>query len=133
MLEKYKKDIKLVFKNFPLPMHPFARPAAAAALAANRQGKFWEFHHKLFAMQNSLSDETIRKIAQDLNLNMEQFSKDMNDPILQGTIIRDMNEGQQAEVPGTPTLFINGKLMQLRSMQEIEATIDGELKKKHKE
>ncbi len=133
MLEKYKKNIKLVFKNFPLPMHPFARPAAAAALAANRQGKFWEFHHKLFAMQNSLSDETIRKIAQDLNLNMEQFSKDMNDPILQGTVIRDMNEGQQAEVRGTPMLFINGKLLQVRSLPDLEATIDRELKKKNKE
>ncbi len=121
-----------MFKNFPLPMHPFARQAALAALAANKQGKFWEFHHKLFAMQNSLSEETISKIAQDLNLDMDAFKRDMNDPVIQGTVIRDMNEGQQAEVPGTPTLFINGKLVQLRSVQEIEQTIEKEIKKKNK-
>lgn len=130
MLEKYKKDIKIVFKNFPLQMHPFADKAAMAALAANRQGKFWEFHHKLFESQSSLSDATIQNIAKDLKLNMDTFNRDMNDPALQGLINRDMNEGARAEVRGTPTLFINGKIMQVRSFPELEQTIEAELKKK---
>jgi protein-disulfide isomerase len=133
LLGKYKNDIKLVFKNFPLPMHPFARPAAAAAQAALRQGKFREFHHKLFEMQNSLSEETIRKIAQELKLNMETFERDRNDPAIQSIIARDMNEGQKAEIPGTPTLFVNGKLVQLRSLQDIDIAIEAELKKKNKQ
>jgi protein-disulfide isomerase len=130
LLEKYKKDIKIVFKNFPLQMHPFADKAAMAALAANRQGKFWEFHHKLFESQNSLSDATIQNIAKDLKLNMDTFNRDLNDPALQGLINRDMNEGARAEVRGTPTLFINGKIMQVRSFPELEQTIETELKKK---
>jgi protein-disulfide isomerase len=130
LLEKYKKDIKIVFKNFPLQMHPFADKAAMAALAANRQGKFWEFHHKLFESQSSLSDATIQNIAKDLKLNMDTFNRDLNDPALQGLINRDMNEGARAEVRGTPTLFINGKIMQVRSLPELEQTIETELKKK---
>jgi protein-disulfide isomerase len=130
LLEKYKKDIKIVFKNFPLQMHPFADKAAMAALAANRQGKFWEFHHKLFESQSSLSDATIQNIAKDLKLNMDTFNRDLNDPALQGLINRDMNEGARAEVRGTPTLFINGKIMQVRSFPELEQTIETELKKK---
>ncbi len=130
MLEKYKNEIKLVFKNFPLPMHPFARKAAAAALAADRQGKFWEFNHKLFEASGSLSDEKIQSIARELKLNMETFNRDVNDTAIQNMINRDMNEGSQAEVPGTPTMFINGKLVQLRSLQEINQAIDAELKKK---
>ena len=130
MLEKYPKDLKAVLKNYPLPMHPFARKAAAAALAANRQGKFWEMSHKLFEAGNGLSDENIQEIAKELKLKMEAFNKDMNDPAVQGIINRDMNEGSQAEVPGTPTLFINGKLLQFRSGQEIDQAIENEIAKK---
>lgn len=111
-------------------MHPFARKAAAAALAADRQGKFWEFNHKLFEASGSLSDEKIQSIARELKLNMETFNRDVNDTAIQNMINRDMNEGSQAEVPGTPTMFINGKLVQLRSLQEINQAIDAELKKK---
>lgn len=130
MLEKYKKEIKIVFKNYPLPMHQFAGAAATAAMAAHRQGKFWEFHHKLFESSSSLSNEKIQSIARDLKLNMETFNRDLKDPAIQSLISRDMNEGSTAEVPGTPTIFINGKLVQLRNLSEIDQTINAELKKK---
>lgn len=130
MLEKYKKAVKLVFKNFPLPMHPFARKAAIASLAAFRQEKFSEFHRKLFESQSRLNDETIQNIAKDLKLNLDKFNVDMNDPALQSIINRDMDEGRAADIPGTPTLFVNGKLVQLQSLQDIEQAIDTELKKK---
>ncbi len=111
-------------------MHPFARKAAQAALAANRQGKFWEMSHKLFESGNALSDEKIQEIARELKLNMETFNRDMNDTSVQAIILRDMNEGGQAEIQGTPSLFVNGKLTQLRSPQEIEQTIESEMKAK---
>jgi protein-disulfide isomerase len=130
LLEKYPKEIKLVFKNFPLQMHTFARKAATAAMAANRQGKFWEFHHKLFDASSGLNDEKIQDIAKELKLNIDTFNRDMNDPAVQSLISRDMNEGSQAEVPGTPTIFINGKILKLRSLQDIDSSIDAELKKK---
>ncbi len=115
-------------------MHPFARKAAIAALAANRQGKFQEFNDKLFEASGALSDDKIQAIAKDLNLNMDAFNRDMNDSAIQGIILRDMNEGEQAEVGGTPTVFINGKLLRLRSLQvqEFEEAIDAELKNKKK-
>lgn len=119
-----------MFKNFPLPMHPFARKAATAAMAAYRQGKFSAFHRKLFESQSRLSDETIQNIAKDLKLNLDTFNRDMNDPAIQSIITRDVNEGRAAEVPGTPTLFVNGKLVQLQSLQDIDQAIDAELKKK---
>jgi protein-disulfide isomerase len=129
LLEKYKKDVKLVFKNFPLPMHPFARKAATAALAAHRQGKFSEFHRKLFESQNRLNDETIQNIAKDLKLDLDAFNRDMNDPAIQSIISRDMKEGNGADIPGTPTLFVNGKLVQLQSLQDLDQAIVAELKK----
>jgi protein-disulfide isomerase len=131
VLEKYPKDLKVVFKNFPLPMHAFSRKAAAAALAAFRQGKFREFHIKLFESSNTLSDEKIQAIAKEMKLNMKTFNRDMNDPAIQSIIYRDMNEGEQAEVRGTPTMFINGKLLRIRSLQaqEIDDAIEAELKK----
>ncbi len=111
-------------------MHPFARKAATAALAAYRQGKFREFHHKLFEASAGLNDDKIREIAVGLNLNMDTFNRDMNDPAVQSLINRDMNEGSKAEIPGTPTLFIDGKLLKLRSLQDLDQTIEAELKRK---
>jgi len=61
---------------------------------------------------------------------MDAFNRDMNDPAIQNIISRDVNEGRAAEVPGTPTIFVNGKLVQLRSLQELDQAIDVELKKK---
>ncbi len=77
-----------------------------------------------------MNDEAIQNIAKDLKLNMDAFNRDLNDPAIQDTINRDVNEGRLAEVPGTPTIFVNGKLVQLRSLQDIDRVIDDELKKK---
>ena len=60
--------MKLVFKNFPLRNHKFARPAAIAALAANKQGKFWELHDQLYKNYNKLNEQKIREIAQQVGL-----------------------------------------------------------------
>ena len=130
MLGKHAKQLKLVIKNYPLPMHQHARRAATAALAANRQGKFPEFSHKLFEASNSLSSDKIQEIAKGLGLNMETFNKDLNDPAIQSIINRDMKEGEQAEVQGTPTVFVNGKLVQLRSLQDVDQAIEMEIQKK---
>jgi len=130
VLEKYPNDVKLVVKHFPLPMHNYARKAAVAALAAGRQGKWWEIHEKLFANQNALSDAKVEAIAGELGLNMEQFNKDLKDPAISSLIDRDMNNGRQANVQGTPTIFVNGRLLNQRSLQGFQQAIDGELKKK---
>ncbi len=129
MLEKYPNDVKLVVKHFPLPMHNYARKAAIAALAAGKQGKFWNMHEKLFANQRDLNDSKVEAIAQEIGLNMEQFNKDLKDPAIASLIDRDMNNGRQASVQGTPTIFINGKLfVNQRSLQGFQQVIEAKLK-----
>jgi len=130
VLEKYPNDVKLVVKHFPLQMRGYARKAAIAALAAGKQGKFWEIHEKLFANQKDLSDAKVEAIAGELGLNMEQFNKDLKDPTIGSLIDRDMNNGRQINVQGTPTIFVNGKLLNQRSLPGLQQVIEPELKKK---
>ena len=130
VLEKYPKQVKLVFKNFPLVRnHKFAMPAAIAALAAEKQGKFWEFHDLLFKDYSHLNEEKIKEIAQQLKLNMEKFEKDRKDPQIMAMINRDLAEGNQVGVRGTPTVFINGRLLRNRSMAGFQELIEKALKK----
>ena len=130
MLEKYPDNVKLVFKDFPLRNHKFARKAAAAALAAERQGKFWEYHDKLFKNHNKLNDKKIEELAQDLGLDGEQFQKDLKDPKIQARINQDLQDGKKAGVRGTPTLFINGRRLKQRSLQGFSMAVEKELAKK---
>jgi protein-disulfide isomerase len=133
VLDKYPKKVKLVFKNFPLTsIHPFAYKAAVAALAADTQRKFWQFHDKLFANQRSLNDAQIQEIARELNLDLEQFNSAMKDPAIQKVIARDIEEGRQAAVDGVPAVFVNGRLPKESSIQGIEALIEAVLKKEKK-
>jgi protein-disulfide isomerase len=128
VLGKYPKDVKLVIKHFPI--HSFARKAAIAALAAGKQGKFWEIHEKLFANQKELSDAKVETIAQELGLNMGQFKQDLKDPSIASLIDRDFNDGLRANIRGTPTIFVNGKLLSKESLSGFQQAIEAELRKK---
>ena len=129
MLGKYPKEVKLVFKNFPLSKHKFAMKAATAALAAKAQGRFWEFHDELFENHRTLNDAKIQDIAKELGLDLERFKKDMKDPAIQKLIIRDVKNGREAGVRSIPTVFINGKLLRNRRLQGFQRMIDAELKR----
>ena len=102
-------------------------PAAIAALAANKQGKFWELHDQLYENYNRLSDQKIREIAQQVGLDMEKFDKDMKDPELKALVERDFQEGAEAGVRGIPTIFVNGRQLKNRSFQGFQAAIEKEL------
>ena len=131
MLEQYPNDVKLVFKNFRLArIHKYAMNAAVAAMAANRQGKFWEFHAELFKNYNRLNDEVIDEIAQSVGLDMDQFKKDMQDPAIFAMVQRDLKDGVEAGVRGTPTIFVNGRILQQRSMAGFKEIIEEELARK---
>ena len=129
VLEKNPESVKIVFKHFPLRNHRFAMPAAIAALAAERQGKFWEFHDLLFKDYNHLNTQKIKEIAQKLNLDMVKFDQDQKDPGISAIINRDSAEGNRIGVRGTPTVFINGRLLRNRNMAGFQAMIDNTLKK----
>jgi protein-disulfide isomerase len=129
VLEKYPNQVKLVYKNFPLRNHTFAMQAAIAALAAEKQGKFWEFHDLLFKNYNHLNEQKVKEIAQQLNLDMEKFEKDRKDPQIRAMINKDLAEGNRVGVRGTPTIFINGRLLRNRSMGGFQESIEKALKK----
>ena len=130
ILKDNPDTVKLVFKNMPLTrIHPFADPAARAALAAHEQGKFWEFHDKLFATAK-LSEQEIEKIAVSLSLDIEKWKAAMDSAPIHEQIFKDMQDAGKAGVTGTPTIFVNGKLLKSRSIQAFQGIIDQEVSKK---
>lgn len=130
VMQAYPKDLKFVYKEFPLPMHPNAMPASKAAIAAQRQGKYWEMHDKMFANQHALQPDDLKKYAQEIGLDVAKFEQDMNSPEVQAQINDDMQLARQSGVSGTPTLFLNGKRIQNRSFEGIKAMVDEALQKK---
>lgn len=128
MLEKYPQKARLVFKNFPLNNHKLAQPAATAALAAGKQGKFWEYHDRVFENYNKLNEGLLEQFAQELNLDMERFRNERLNPEITSLINRDLREGSRIGVRGTPTIFVNGKRLGQRSIQAFSAAIENELK-----
>jgi protein-disulfide isomerase len=129
VFEKNSDTVTIVFKNFPLRSHKYATTAAVAALAAGRQGKFWEFHDELFKIYKQINENKIIEIAQQIGLDMNQFNQDINDPAIRTTIQKDYQEGIKVGVRGVPAVFINGKQFRGRSIDDYQAVIDEILKK----
>jgi protein-disulfide isomerase len=128
ILDAYPKDVQFVFKNYPLPFHPNAMPAAKAAVAAGKQGKFFEMHDLLFANQRTLTPENYEKWAKELGLDVEKFKKDMEAPEVAAQITNEMKEAGEVGVRGTPSFFIDGKQPAGRSFELYKSIIDENLK-----
>jgi protein-disulfide isomerase len=117
-LKKFEKDLKVVFKQYPMSnIHRNAMIAAQAAEAAGKQFKFWEMYELLFARQNewvNVPDAMtfFLKYAAELHLDVERFRQDMMDGEIRNKIFRDLLEGQVAQVRSVPSFFLNGKMMQ---------------------
>lgn len=129
MLERYPQDVKIVVKHYPLNSHRFAFPAAMGAMAAKNQGKFWEFHSALLKNHNALSTEKILSIAKELGLDMARYAGDSRSPANRTYILEDMSDARKAGVRGTPTVFLNGKAINSRSLPSIFSIIAKELEK----
>ena len=129
VLETYPGKVKIVFKNFPLRNHKNAMNAAAAALAADRQGKFWEFHDLLFKNYQNLNDKMIVDTAVMLKLDQGAYEKTKTSPEVQNQIRKDIADAQKAGVQGTPVVFINGRMLRERTLNGFKEIIDAELKK----
>jgi protein-disulfide isomerase len=120
--EKYKTDVRIVFVNLPLSFHANARPAAVAAFAAGRQGKYWEMHDKLFANAKELTAGNFTKWAAELGLDATQFAKDLADPALMRQVDEDTAIANGLGISGTPGFFING--VRLSGAQPIEKFVE---------
>ncbi|MBO7414170.1 MAG: thioredoxin domain-containing protein [Fibrobacter sp.] len=108
--EKYPDKIKFVYKHFPLSFHANAQAAAAASIAAHKQGKFWEFRYALAPHSRELSDSMYVAVAKEVGLDVEKFKKDMVlDSAMMARIDKDFQLGVKVGVQGTPNFYINGK------------------------
>jgi protein-disulfide isomerase len=129
VLKAYPTQVKLIFKQFPLDTHSQAALAAAGALAAHKQGKFWPLHDALFAQKGKLSREIILKLAADLGLDMKRFTADMNSPETRKAVDKDRDDGETAGVDSTPTLFVGGRHYNgALTLAALKPILDGELK-----
>ena len=104
----YGDKVQIRFRNLPLSFHKRAKPAAKAALAAHKQGKFWEMHDKLFANQKALEDADFEKYAKELRLNVTQFKSDLASSEIDAMVSKDSAAAAKYGARGTPTLFVNG-------------------------
>lgn len=133
VLKAYPTNVNFVMKQFPLrQIHPNADPAARAALAAGKQGKFWEMHDELYKNNSNLIPETIRSIAEKLGLNMKKFEEDQNSDAVKKQVDEELALGSKVDVRGTPSFFVNGKIAQNRTVDGFKAQIDSELAAKGK-
>ena len=106
---EFKPKTRFVFKNYPLPSHEHADPAARASVAAQNQGKFWEMHDQLFTHQETLTNQDIEGFAKKLGLDMEKFKTDWNSNETKDKVAKDKEAGAKAGITGTPSIFINGR------------------------
>ncbi len=131
VMSTYGDKVRLVFRDYPLPMHPLARPAAEAANCANAQGKFWEYHAKLFANQSALADDKLKEYAKDLGLDTGKFEQCLAAKPYKAAIDKDIEDGSKVGVNGTPAFFINGRMLSgAQPFDKFKEVIDDELNAK---
>ncbi|MGD8376064.1 MAG: thioredoxin domain-containing protein [Acidobacteriota bacterium] len=123
VLAAYPDQVRLVFKHFPLAIHPAARRAAIAAEAAREQGKFWEMYDLLFQNPASLERADLVAHAASLGLDVARFEKDLDSAELAARVDRDAAEAMRVGATATPTFFVNGRRMESYQLNAFRAAI----------
>lgn len=101
-------EVRLVFKNLPLPFHDHARLMARAAIAAEAQGRFWEMHDRLFALAGPVDRAVLEGVARELGLDVARFDRDLDDRSVEARVAADEADAKALGVKGTPTFFVDG-------------------------
>ena len=130
ILEEHPEDVRLVHKLYPLNLHPHARPAARAALAAKNQGKYWAMEKLLFANQGRLEDQDLEEHAVAAGLDLKKYKRDIADPKAEEIIERDREEADKQGLNGTPFILINGREFDLgffRLDRDLKVWIESEI------
>jgi protein-disulfide isomerase len=105
----YPRQVRIAFRHRPLPMHEHARLAAKASLAAEAQGRFWEYHDVLVAHRDALDRASLEGYARTVGLDLPRFGRDIDDPRFEARVTADENQAAKLHVEGTPTAFVNGR------------------------
>jgi len=128
VLSTYGSKVRFVYRNYPLPNHPNARPAAEAAQCANDQGQFWAYHDRLFADQTKLGNDDLKASAAALGLDAGRFNACFDSHKYKARVDTDVQAGTEAGVNGTPAFFINGRMLSgAQPFDEFKKVIDEEL------
>jgi predicted DsbA family dithiol-disulfide isomerase len=129
VLSRYPEQVRVVHRHFPLDsIHPFARPAAEAAMCADEQGKFWAFHDAIFARSGKLSEGSFAEIGSELGLDGDALGTCMSERRYADFVQQDFDAGVAAGVTGTPAFFVNGvSLKGSRNADELSQIVDSEL------
>lgn len=127
LVAAYPEDVRVVFQQFPLGMHPGAEPAARAALAAQAQGRFWAMHDRLFAERHANGSERLVEIARELGLDPVAFEAALQADATAQRVKDEQAKGREIGVRSTPNFFINGRRVEgalpadaLRKLVELE-------------
>jgi len=128
VMKAYPDKVRLVYKDYPLPFHAQAFPAAEAAHCAGDQGKYWEYHGNLMSVDGSLLDDDLKKRAETVGLDGAAFATCIQGNKYDAAIKASTDQGSSLGVTGTPTFFINGRMIVgARSIEELKTMIDEEI------
>jgi len=130
LTDTYKDSLFFVYRNYPLPTHQMALPAARAAEAAMQQGKYWEMHDALFMGQSQLNDAFISSKAAELGLRMEAFNQDIKSTMIQSAIDADVTLGESIGINATPSFYLNGMKLNLSTVNDLTTAVETALNKK---
>jgi protein-disulfide isomerase len=110
LMDDYRDEVKVVFKHYPLGGHTNARMAAEAAMVAHKQGKFWAYNDKVWAIADSLSPAAFEQIAKDVGLDVAKWRADFESEAIKARVQQDRTLGERLVLQATPTIYINGRL-----------------------
>jgi len=119
MYGQYGQQMRVVFKHFPLDTHPNAKLAAQASWAAQQQGQFWKMHRMLFTHQERLTEPDLMNYAEELGLDVKKFTRDMHSEAAVKAVDKEKTQGMGLGIGGTPTLFINGREVNLALLSNV--------------
>src|SRR5258708_5824866 len=131
MFAAYGDKIHFVYREYPLPNHQNAKGAAEAGQCANEQGKFWQYHDRLFANQQSLTVPDLKQHAVAVGLDAPRFDACLDSHKYAQVVEKDIAMGNDAGVNGTPAFFINGRMISgAQPFDVFKLIIDDELARK---
>jgi protein-disulfide isomerase len=124
-------NVRLLYKNLPLPNHTQSFKAAQAAYCAATQNKFWQYHDLLFEHAHDLSDNSLKRYASEISLDSNRFNSCIDSEASREAVMKDLQEARRAGIFSTPTFIINGRVLKgARSFEDFKAIIDQSLKEK---
>ncbi len=128
LAETFRGRVRIVWRHFPLAIHEKALPAALAAQCAHDQGRFWTYHDALFTHQDKLADTDLKQMAREIGVTMSVFESCLDSGTHRDQVQADLQAGERLGVTGTPTVFINGRvLVGALALSEYEKAIREEL------